>query len=236
MQSCSVVEACTGMLIPVCRGSRRVDLPPQLHHALLVSWCGLYPSLLPFLPLPHIPPLHLSSLTSNTQRPPPPSSPRRRRLAASPSSPRRRRRRRNAIVASLSLHSRRRIAVVASRRRLASLSSHRRRRAAPRPVAPHRCLLVSVAAGRLPILVASCRRFSIARRRSLPVAAPLLLRISLGATSLPRLQSPPSCCVVATAALRGRAQQDKGGGGRRQRARATGQWRRRRRARMTTSR
>ena len=227
MQSCSVVEACTGMLIPVCRGSRRVDLPPQLHHALLVSWCGLYPSLLPFLPLPHIPPLHLSSRTSNTQRPPPPSSPRRRRLAVA------------AAVASPSSHRCRCIAVVASPSSPPVVASPRCRRiavVAPRPVAPHRCLLVSVAAGRLPISVASCRRFSIARRRSLPVAAPLLLRISLGATSLPRLQSPPSCCVVATAALRGRAQQDKGGGGRRQRARATGQWRRRRRARMTTSR
>ncbi len=190
MQSCSVVEACTGILIPECWGSRRVDLPPQLHHAFLVSWCGLYPLLLPLLPLPHLP--HPPSVLSNTQRPSDCPQCRLRRLA---------------VVASPSSHCRRRIAVIASP------SSHRRCRAAPRPVAPRRCLPVSVAAGRLPITVASCRRFSIARCRSLPVTSPLLLRISLGATPLPRLQSPPSCCVVATAALRGCVQQDKGGGG-----------------------
>ncbi len=41
MQSCSVVEACTGVLIPTCPVSRGLDLPLQLHHALLVSWCAV---------------------------------------------------------------------------------------------------------------------------------------------------------------------------------------------------
>ena len=122
MQSCSVVEACTGMLIPVCRGSCRVDLPPQLHHALLVSWCGLYPLLLPLLSLPHPP-----SVISNTQRTSGCCQCLAAAIVASPSS---RRRRRIAVVASPSSRRRRRIAVVASRRRL------RRDVAASPPVAP----------------------------------------------------------------------------------------------------
>jgi hypothetical protein len=130
---------------------------------LLVSWCSLNPSLLPFLPLSHTP--HPPSVISNTQ--PSPSSPRRRRLA---------------------------VAVAAA----ASPSSPRRRRRCRPP---------------------RCRRFSI---------APLLLRISLGATSLPCLLLPPSChsprcCLAAVAApslLRWKAaasnDHGRGGGGRSQ--------------------
>ena len=143
MQSCSVVEACTCMLIPVCQGLRRVDLPPQLHHALLVSWCGLYPLLLPFLPphpppsicpLQHTAPLRLLSVP-------------RRRLIASPSSPRLRC---LAVVASPSSprHRHRRLAVSVA----AGAAPHRRRRS-PRPV--------SVVAGAAP-----------RRRCRSPVAAP----------------------------------------------------------------
>ena len=138
MQSCSVVEACTGMLIPVCRGSRRVDLPPQLHHAFVSELVRSqpFPSSLPS-PLPHPPPSichrRRPSVTA-VGRLAVVASRRRRRIAVAaavvasylspPSLPRSRRprRRRLAFVASPSSPRRRRLPsrlAVVARRRLA---------------------------------------------------------------------------------------------------------------------